>query len=187
NGPVGAAVTIIGTNFGATQGTSTITFNGTTATSTSWDDTSIVASVPAGATTGLVVVTIGGFASSGANFTVTPSISGLNPSSGPAFTSVTVSGSNFGASQGTSTVTFGGIVAAPTSWSNSSFVVTAGNLSVGPAGVQVTVGGLGSNVAAFQVRPAITGLNPTSGPLTASVTMTGRIFGVTEGTSSVTV
>ncbi len=56
SGLVGASVTISGANFGATQGTSTVTFNGTAATPTSWGATSIVAPVPAGATTGNVVV-----------------------------------------------------------------------------------------------------------------------------------
>ena len=54
-------------NFGATQGTSTVTFNGTTATPTTWSATSIVVPVPAGATTGNVVVTVGGVASNGAD------------------------------------------------------------------------------------------------------------------------
>src|SRR6202453_3222728 len=69
-GAVAAPVTITGTNFGATQGTSTVTFNGTAATPTSWSPTSIAAPVPAGATTGNVVVTVGGLASNGVNFTV---------------------------------------------------------------------------------------------------------------------
>jgi hypothetical protein len=186
-GPVGTLVTITGTNFAAFfQGTSTITFNGTAAAPTSWSDTSIVVPVPSGATTGNVVVGARGFASNGVNFTVTPNISGLNPNTGPAFTSVTVSGSNFGASQGTSTVTFGGIGVAPTSWSNSSFVVSAPNFSVGPAGVQVFVGGFGSNAVAFQVTPAINSLSPTSGPSATSVTISGTSFGVTQGTSTVT-
>ena len=47
SGPVGAAVTITGTNFGATQGTSTVTFNGTAGTPTSWSATSMVVPVPA--------------------------------------------------------------------------------------------------------------------------------------------
>jgi len=67
-------VTITGTNFGATQGASTVTFNGTAATVTSWSATSIVAPVPNGATTGNVVVTVGGVASNGVNFTVNSSI-----------------------------------------------------------------------------------------------------------------
>jgi hypothetical protein len=71
SGPVGTAVTITGTNFGATQGTSTVTFNGTAATPTSWSGTSIVVPVPGGATTGSVVVKVNGVASNGVTFTVT--------------------------------------------------------------------------------------------------------------------
>ena len=74
SGTVGTSVTITGTNFGATQGSSTVTFNGTAATATTWSSTSIAVTVPAGATTGNVVVTVGGRASSGVNFTVTTSI-----------------------------------------------------------------------------------------------------------------
>ena len=79
-GLVGAAVTVTGTNFGSSQGTSTVKFNGTTATVTSWSATSIVTSVPSGATTGNVVVTVGGVASNGVSFTVT---SGSGSSMGP--------------------------------------------------------------------------------------------------------
>jgi IPT/TIG domain-containing protein len=71
SGPVGTAVTVTGSNFGATQGTSTIKFNGTTATPTSWSATSLVVPVPAGATAGSVIVTVGGLASTGVAFTVT--------------------------------------------------------------------------------------------------------------------
>jgi hypothetical protein len=71
SGAVGTSVTITGTNFGTTQGTSAVTFNGTTATAiASWAATSIVATVPTGATTGGVVVTVGGVASNSVNFTV---------------------------------------------------------------------------------------------------------------------
>jgi Bacterial Ig domain/IPT/TIG domain/Putative collagen-binding domain of a collagenase len=72
SGVIGTSVTITGANFGATQGTSTVKFNGTTATPTSWSATSIIAPVPAGTTTGNVVVTVGGAASNGMSFTVTP-------------------------------------------------------------------------------------------------------------------
>jgi hypothetical protein len=70
SGAVGRPVTITGTNFGMTQGTSTVKFNGVAATPTSWSSTSIAAAVPAGATTGNVIVTVGGVASNGASFTV---------------------------------------------------------------------------------------------------------------------
>ncbi len=50
SGAVGASVTITDTGFGATKGSSTVTFNGATATNiTSWSATSIVAVVPSGA------------------------------------------------------------------------------------------------------------------------------------------
>jgi IPT/TIG domain len=75
SGPVGTSVTIAGVNFGATQGTSTVTFNGTVATPTSWSTTSIVAPVPSAATAGNVIVTVGGVASNGVGFTVTAALS----------------------------------------------------------------------------------------------------------------
>src|SRR5712664_2068049 len=80
SGAVQSSVTIMGANFGATQGTSTVKFNGTTATATSWSAASITAAVPSGATTGNVVVTVGGVASNGVNFTVAsgPVISGVS-------------------------------------------------------------------------------------------------------------
>ena len=98
-GPVGTAVAIAGANFGATAGSSTVTFNGTAATYTSWSATGIVAVVPSGATTGSVVVTVGGQPSGGVPFTVTgppPTITGVTPGSGGDGTPVTITGTNFG-------------------------------------------------------------------------------------------
>lgn len=72
SGASGTSITITGINFGSTQSSSTVTFNGTAATTiTSWSSTSIVCAVPAGATTGNVVVTVGGATSNGVSFTVT--------------------------------------------------------------------------------------------------------------------
>jgi hypothetical protein len=69
SGKVGTSVTITGANFGSTP--STVTFNGTPATTiSSWTPTSIKAVVPSGATTGKVVVTVGGVASNGVSFSV---------------------------------------------------------------------------------------------------------------------
>jgi len=71
SGGTGTLVTITGTNFGSTQGTSTVRFNGAAATPTSWSNSSIVAPVPNDATIGPVVVTVNGVASNGAPFTAT--------------------------------------------------------------------------------------------------------------------
>jgi hypothetical protein len=70
SGAIGSSVTITGANFGTTQDTSTVTFNGTAATATGWSAGSIVVSVPPAATTGYVKVTVGGVVSNGVNFTV---------------------------------------------------------------------------------------------------------------------
>src|SRR5260370_13831685 len=127
SGVAGASIAIEGANFGATQGTSTITFNGTAATPTSWSATSIAAPLPAGATTGNVVVAVGGVASNGVTFTVVaaPSITGLSPTSAAVGTSVTITGTNFGATQGTSTDQFNGTLATPTSSSATSITAPA--------------------------------------------------------------
>src|SRR6202044_2223830 len=120
SGPAGTAVTITGTNFGSSQGTSTVTFNGTTATVTSWGAASIVTSVPTGATTGNVVVMVGGVASNGVNFTVS---SGSGPSWGPMNSWIQMNTSSPGTTLTTSilnTATIGGSV----TWSLSTTPIT---------------------------------------------------------------
>jgi hypothetical protein len=156
SGPVATAVTISGSSFGASKGSSTVTFNGTAATPTSWSPSSIVVPVPAGTTTGNVVVTVGGVASNALPYTVTvvPTLTSVSPSSGPVGTVVTINGTNFGATQGTSTITFKGTTAAPTSWSATRIVVSipAGTTS---GNVVVTVGGLGSPAVPFLINPGV--------------------------------
>src|SRR5207302_38654 len=91
-GAVGAAVTITGANFGSTQGSGLVSFNGTTATVTSWSATSIAVTVPSGATTGNVVVFASGENSNGVSFTVVPppSITSLSITTGAAGAAVTI-------------------------------------------------------------------------------------------------
>ena len=113
SGLVDTEVKIHGSNFG-TSGT--VTFNGTTASTTGWASDEIQTRVPATATTGLVVVTVDGEPSAGVTFTVTipaPVISRLDPNSGLVDANVTIEGSNFGTS---GTVTFNGTTASTTSW-----------------------------------------------------------------------
>src|ERR1700688_3009086 len=186
SGAVGAAGTITGTNFGSTQGTSTVKFNGTTATVTSWSATSIATTVPSGATTGNVVVHASGVDSNGSTFTVFPSISSLSPTSGAVGASITIAGLNFGSTQGTSTVKFNGTTATVTSWSATSIVATVPNGAT-TGNVVVMVGGNASNGSSFTVvaAPNITSLSPTSGAVGAAVTITGTNFGSTQGTSTV--
>ena len=183
--PVGATVTISGLLFGNPQGTSTATFNGVAATPTSWGIQTIVTPVPVGATSGPVVVTVGGVSSNSFSFTVGPGITSLNPTSGTTGTSVIISGTGFGGTQGGSTVTFNGVSATPSSWSSTSIVVPV------PSGatsglVLVTVAGVPSNGASFTVGPTIVALSPTSGSIGSTVTISGTNFGGSQGQSTVT-
>jgi hypothetical protein len=188
SGAVGASITIAGSSFGSTQGSSTVKFNGTTATITSWGASSIVAKVPTGATTGNVVVTVSGVASNGKSFTVlpTPSITSLSPTSGAVSASVTIAGANFGSTQGTSTVKFNGTTATVTSWSASSIVATVPSGAT-TGNVVVNASGVNTNGISFTVlaAPSITSLTPTSGAVGASITIAGSNFGATQGSSTV--
>jgi YD repeat-containing protein len=100
SGPVGTTVTIYGTGFSATASQNTVGFNGTAATVTSATATQIVASVPAGATTGPITVTApGGSATSSSPFIVgtpgAPTITSFAPTIGTPGTPVTITGTNF--------------------------------------------------------------------------------------------
>jgi RHS repeat-associated protein len=185
SGPVGTPITITGTNFGSTG---TVTFNGTTASPSNWNGTTIVVPVPAGATSGNVVVTVNGAASNGVAFTVlpTPTITILSPTSGVAGTSVTISGTNFGVTQGSSTVTFNGALATPASWNAVSIVVPVPGAAT-TGNVVVTVSGVASSGTSFTVlnTPVISSLSPTAGQVGTSVTIAGINFGTPQGGSTV--
>jgi RHS repeat-associated protein len=190
SGPVGASITLAGANFGSTQGTSTVTFNGTTATTiTSWSLTSIVATVPAGSTTGNVLVTVSGLPSPGVGFTVlaTPVVSSLSPAEGPAGTQVTIQGSNFGSTQGTSTINFDGASGASiVSWSDTQIVAVApGTVTTGPVVVVVNSVSSNNNEVFTAYNPVITSLSPPSGAAGGTVTLNGSGFGASQGSSSV--
>jgi Concanavalin A-like lectin/glucanases superfamily/Bacterial Ig-like domain/IPT/TIG domain len=152
-GVVGQEIAISGSNFGSVQGAATVTFNGLAAPVSSWSSTNVVVTVPPGAASGPVVVTANGLASNGTAFTVVtpPVISAIDPASGPAGQPVTIAGANFGATQGSSTVTFNGALAATTTWTASSITATVpAAATTGP--VVVTVGGYPSNGITFTVN-----------------------------------
>ena len=146
--------------------------------------------VPSGASTGNVVVTVNGLASNGVSFTVTvpPSISSLSPSRGPVGGLVTIAGSNFGDSQGSSTVTFHGVSAdAASFWSATIIVVTVPS-GASTGNVVVTVGGVASNGVSFTVQtaaPSISSVSPTTGVAGAQVAISGSGFGSERGTGAV--
>jgi len=73
SGPVASSVTLTGVNFSGTPEANEVKFNGITAVVTASSGTSITATVPAGATSGIITVTVGGqSAVSATPFTVNP-------------------------------------------------------------------------------------------------------------------
>jgi len=116
---VGQTITITGYYFGQKQGTDCfVTIGGRRFTVVSWSDQIIEATVPTGATSGIVVVTVGTLASrSGLNAQLyigdrppggEPMIIALSQDTAVVNTRVTIYGFNFGAEQGESLVTFTG-------------------------------------------------------------------------------
>jgi hypothetical protein len=100
-----------------------------------------------------------------------PHISTLSPVSGPVNTSVSISGSGFGATRGTSTVTFAGVAATPASWSDTTIVVPVPlGVPLGAASVIVTVGGVTSNAATFTVVDATAPAISITAPANSSFT-----------------
>ena len=189
SGPVGSLFTILGSGFGSAQETSSITVGGLTAVPTAWSDTQLQTHVPNGLGIGPqnVVVTVVGESTVG-TFNVTPGITGVTPSSGLAGTPVKITGTNFGATQGTSAVTFNGTTAISISnWSATSItaVVPSGATT---GNMMVTVNSLASNGVPFTVLvpPTISGLSLTSGVMGTPVTIAGTNFGAAEGASTLT-
>jgi hypothetical protein len=178
---VGAIVVIGGSNFGARQGSSTVTFNGISAGRASgWTAANIIVTVPRGATTGDVVVTVGGMASNGVLFSVIdrPRITGVSPTSGAGGVDVTISGSGFGSEQGT--VWLGNRNGTVQSWSDTQIVASvASNAASGF--VRVHQGGAWSNAVPFKVATAtISSVTPSSGVPGTLVTIEGSGFGAAQ-------
>ncbi len=182
SGPVGTSVTITGSNFGATQGTSIAQFNGTTATSiTSWSASSIVTAVPAGATTGDVTVTVGGVASNGVLFTVTAPVLPMTVTlAGTGSGTVTSSPSGINC-PGTCSASFNSgaaVVLTASAASGSTFAGWSGACS-GTGTCSVTMSAAKSVTATFNVGSTLTKISPTSiGANTPSflLTLTGTGF-----------
>lgn len=185
----GNGVTISGIGFGTSSGSSTVQFNGVSATVDSWNDSTILVEVPALAATGNVVVTVAGVPSNGVVFTVLPRIVGVTPISGSIGSAIHLSGTGFGATRGTGGVTVSGVAASISSWSSSAvdFVIPAGAVTGNV--VLTTSAGLESNsdnIFTVMPPPSITSLSPISGAANATVTISGLNFGSLRGTGSVT-
>lgn len=206
-GPVGTPVTITGSNFGTNVGTVTFraTQNGAvTASVITWTDTKVTLTVPSGAVTGGVAVTVAGQSSNASPFIVTPGSYGANcPTTIYTPTTILTASLPNGAPNKAYSATLsasGGT--APYNWS-----VVAGSL---PDGVSLTAStgavsgrptSTSSATITFQVadsywytatkslsivivaNPHINSISPTSGLAGTLVTLQGTGFGDVQGDS----
>jgi len=180
---VGMQLTIAGSNLGD----ATVQFTGASAVAAiiSNNSTSVVVTVPAGATTGAITVsTPGGSAS--ANYTIlpAPTINGFSPSTGPIGSTVTLTGTNLS----NATVTFPGASSVATLGSNTATAINAtvpSGATTGPITVS-TAGGSANTSASFTVipPPVVGSIQPAAGaPVGYTVTITGTNL---NGATSVT-
>jgi hypothetical protein len=171
----GSQVTVTGYGFGPSQGSSTVTLGGASATIVTWSDTQIVATVPYTAISGVAKVSVGGVDSNTNVFITVPAphIDTLTPSSGVVGTEFTISGSGFQPTQRSSWVRFpGGFYSTVRTWSDTQITAV---VPVGPStgAVQVIVNNVYSNGdKVFTLpNPIIATLSPPVGPRGSQVTM----------------
>jgi large repetitive protein len=177
SGPVGTPVIIQGPNVGKAQ---TVRFGGVAASFISLGSDRLSASVPEGATSGLItLVAPKGTCTSSTPFTVTlppaPEITEVSPLKGKSGTPVLVLGKNFNQ---VGSVKFNGVAASCTILSDT--VIYTG-VPAGATTGQITVQspfGTGASPQIFVVElgelPQITGFDPPSGPPGTLVTLTGQ-------------
>jgi uncharacterized protein (TIGR02145 family) len=182
SGKVGDLITITGSCFGSSQGTSIVSFNGTNAIDyTSWNDTEIKVKVPTGSTSGMLSATVNGTMSNEVEFTVLapnqPQIIKILPSIASIGDLVTLTGSNFGSTQGSGFVTFNGINAIEyPSWSNTEIKVKV-PVGTSTGKTSVTANGTKSNEMDFVIKPNIATLVPQAARIGDTVTISGSGFG----------
>ncbi len=175
----GTSVTLTGANLSGATAVDFGPSNPATGVIINSAGTQITATSPPGASLAAVSVTVTTqYGTSNAEtFTygaAAPTLSGISPTSGVSGTSVTLTGTNL---SGATAVAFGTTSVAPTSSSATSVVAVAPAASSGGAvSVTVTTPGGTSNAETFTYNtatPVLTGINPTSGPVGTSVTLTG--------------
>jgi subtilase family serine protease len=145
--------------------------------------TTVTVTVPPGATTGQMLVSVPNGVAFPANFTVTPMITSVGPS--PVFPGVlvTISGSNLMAATGRPTVRVGSVAATslPGGTPDELVVAVPATAASGRVSVTTTDGTASSPTDLVVVRrPTVTSFTPTVGPVGTLVTVNGpHLAGVT--------
>jgi hypothetical protein len=172
SGTSGGSVTIYGTNFGCTT---SVTFNGASASFVVNSASQIAATVPSSATTGQIsVTTSGGMVTSSSNFTVAkvPTITSFTPSSGNVGTSVTIYGTNL---TGATSVTFNGATASFSVGTSTRMTATVPSAATSGQITVSTTGGTAISSADFTVTAITKHTRSVTLKLKESLVATGAI------------
>lgn len=180
--PVGATITLKGTNLSTTQG---VLLNGLNVPFTVVSSTELSATVSDGANTGPVgaYVRSSGTISSALNFTVSPVVNTISPVSGPMGTPVTLTGFGF---NDVTMVQLNGVSVPFTKDSDTQITATITSGSNTGLVSVTTPAGTANTLLGFVVMPTVTAFTPSLGPVGTLMTITGSGFitatNVTVGT-----
>jgi RHS repeat-associated protein len=197
SGVAGGNVTISGSEFGSSQGSSAVYFNGVPAASIAgWGNGTITAVPPNNVTSGPVTVVEGGITSNtNVVFTVTgPALGSMSPPAGAPGSVVNIAGSNLLVSGATTQIFFNGLAGQIVPNGNGIPIISPSGFSAyvpnnatsGP--VTVVIGDSTSNALNFTVEqaPTVTDISPNNGQAGAwPIIITGSGFGATMSNSTV--
>jgi len=188
-GRPGTAVTMTGSGFGRSQGSSWVTCGGAKASVRSWSASRIVFTVPSGMKKqGYVGVVKSRRSSNGLYFSPfdRPVITSITPNEGAPGTVVTIKGRSFGATQSDGWVSFSGSTAQVVSWSDAALrVVVPRDARSGYAGV--VAHGMTSNGVLYGPlgAPLVTSVSSAVLLPDQTVSIRGRGFGTRAGSVAV--
>ncbi|MDD3147221.1 MAG: IPT/TIG domain-containing protein [Candidatus Riflebacteria bacterium] len=195
--------TITGIGFGSPISSSYVTYDGQPYNATTWNDSTILVTVPFAVVDALKFRVVVNSVTSNAPIIVTNTmrIFGITPSSGNPATVITISGQGFGASQVSGAyVTFydltqqsNYLTAAVSNWSDTSITCTVPNLSLSQSSsnqVGITVWKSSSTYVSSTfnlILPAISYIDPNTDNVAATISLNGSGFGTTQGTGYVSI
>jgi len=177
HGNVGTAVTIQGQGFSSTLANDSVSFNGSIATVVSATTTQLVTNVPSGASTGPIMVTVGGqTVSSAASFVVDdtglpPIITQVTPAIVAVGGTVTVTGTHLDPVPGNTAVQMGGQSTALSATSDSQLQFAVSNTSISGYVVAQTPYGQATSATSVVVLPS--GLSAASVVSSGNATING--------------
>ncbi|MYC70223.1 MAG: S8 family serine peptidase [Gemmatimonadetes bacterium] len=194
-GRTNTVVTVSGSNFGSSRGSSTVRIGSVVIPSSSlasWSNTQIRFRIPLNTPPGNLTVRTSQGTSNSVRLQITsPYLTGISPTRAKTGDRLTLTGGNFGTRRGTGYVFFSSSVrpsaADYVSWSNSRIVVKV-PARAQSGNVQVTTSNGTSGTKLLQIEsrsPQITSISPSRVQYNQVITIRGTAFGANRGTSRV--